>query len=273
MNNLLQRSLTGFFLVAVIVGCILAHYYVFTALCLFLTITVLIEFYRLLAANQIIVHKIYGIVVAIIILISSFIHTIGLVDEKIYLLTILPLLGIPVIELYRKHNKPFENIAYTITGILYIAMPFCLLNILPVIKQGNQYVYYSEIPLGFFILIWMYDTGAYLVGSAIGKHRLFERISPKKSWEGAIGGALIAALFAYLISLFFNVLQFADWLSIAVIIVITGTYGDLTESMLKRKLNIKDSGTFLPGHGGLLDRFDSVLFAAPAVFVYLRLCL
>lgn len=273
MNNLLQRSLTGFFLVAVIIGCILTHYYVFTALCLFLTVATLIEFYRLLIANQIIVQKIYGVVVAALIVIGGFINTIGLIDTRIYLLIAPLLIIIPVVELYRNRDKPFENIAYTITGIVYIALPFWLLNLFPVTKQAGKYEYHKEVVLGFFILVWMYDTGAYLVGSAIGKRRLFERISPKKSWEGAIGGVLIAVLSAYLISLFFSVLQYTDWITIALIIVITGTYGDLTESMLKRKLHIKDSGTILPGHGGLLDRFDSVLFAAPAVFVYLRFCL
>jgi len=125
--------------------------------------------------------------------------------------------------------------------------------------------------LGYFVILWINDTFAYLFGTAFGKHRLFERISPKKSWEGSIGGALISIIAAWLIASFTNSLPLIHWIVIAIIIVICGTLGDLVESMLKRSLNCKDSGTLLPGHGGILDRFDSVLISAPIIFVYIQL--
>ncbi|GAI59219.1 unnamed protein product, partial [marine sediment metagenome] len=129
----------------------------------------------------------------------------------------------------------------------------------------------EQILLGFFILFWVSDTAAYLFGVSFGKHRLFKRISPRKSWEGLLGGAFIALITAYLLSLYFKDLRLPDWIIIAFIVVIIGTFGDLVESMYKRSLGLKDSGRILPGHGGILDRFDGVLLASPIVFTYLQL--
>jgi phosphatidate cytidylyltransferase len=140
----------------------------------------------------------------------------------------------------------------------------------PLIKM-NSVVFSPGIPVGFFLLLWTNDTGAYLVGSAIGKHRLFERISPKKSWEGFLGGLLLTLLVARLIGGWLGVADTTGWLIIAVIISIAGTAGDLLESMLKRSLELKDSGTILPGHGGFLDRFDSVVVSFPLVYLYIAI--
>jgi phosphatidate cytidylyltransferase len=131
--------------------------------------------------------------------------------------------------------------------------------------------YHYGVVLGFLVILWLNDTGAYFVGSLIGKHKLFERISPGKTWEGSAGGAFFAVLTAWGISFIFKQLDGMQWMILAILIVISGTLGDLVESMLKRSLGIKDSGTILPGHGGLLDRFDAVLLSAPFVFVYLVL--
>ena len=124
---------------------------------------------------------------------------------------------------------------------------------------------------GFFILLWANDTFAYLTGIIFGKHRLFERISPKKSWEGFFGGLVGTVVLSFLVAKLFPVLPFYHWMAVAALIVVFGVYGDLIESLLKRNLKIKDSGHFLPGHGGILDRFDSVLLAAPMVYFYLKL--
>jgi phosphatidate cytidylyltransferase len=184
------------------------------------------------------------------------------------LLLLLPLVSIIFIaELYRFKKSPFENIAMTLVGVLYIAMPFGLLNFFYL--SGHNYAFI--LLLGYFVILWINDTFAYLFGTAFGKHRLFERISPKKSWEGSIGGALISIIAAWLIASFTNSLPLIHWIVIAIIIVICGTLGDLVESMLKRSLNCKDSGTLLPGHGGILDRFDAVLISAPIIFVYIQL--
>ena len=159
------------------------------------------------------------------------------------------------------------NIALTLAGIIYAVIPLALLNFICVID--HQYHY--KILLGYFFVLWTHDIMAYIFGRWIGKHRLFERISPKKSWEGSIGGMLSAMGMAFALAQFFTELTTVDWIIITGIIVITGTLGDLVESMLKRSLNVKDSGTILPGHGGLLDRFDALFLSVPFVLVYLML--
>ena len=157
-----------------------------------------------------------------------------------------------------------QNIAITFLGIIYVSVPFSLMNFI-VFQDVN--VYNPDLFLSLFIFIWVNDSGAYIAGTAFGKHRLFERISPKKSWEGFIGGLLSTVLAAYILSVtFVSEYSFAFMTIIAVIIVVTGTLGDLVESLFKRNLGVKDSGKVIPGHGGLLDRFDSIILAAPIVF-------
>ena len=145
-----------------------------------------------------------------------------------------------------------------------VALPFSLLNFILFINGLQPYIL-----LAVFATIWVNDTGAYLVGVSIGKHRLFERISPKKSWEGFVGGALAALISGYLFSIYIPEINLINWLIFSEIIVVFGTYGDLMESLVKRTVDVKDSGTIIPGHGGLFDRFDSMLLAAPVIFIYL----
>jgi len=168
-------------------------------------------------------------------------------------------------ELYLKHTDPITNWAYTFLCQLYIAAPFGLLSKVA-LHQGE---YAPLLPFAVFALLWLNDTGAYCVGSLLGKHRLFERISPRKSWEGSVGGALFALVTAAGFSWYSDLLPLRQWLGMALVIVVFGTWGDLAESLFKRQLGIKDSGNFLPGHGGILDRFDSSLLAIPAVWIYL----
>jgi phosphatidate cytidylyltransferase len=173
---------------------------------------------------------------------------------------------VPIRELYRTDsNNPIPNIATTLFGIVYIAFPFGLMNFMFRYKGIETF----HLLLSMFVILWTADTFAYLVGSKIGKNRLFERISPKKSWEGSIGGAIAALIAAFIFSVYFKEMSLALWLGYALIIVVAGTYGDLIESMFKRSLNIKDSGNILPGHGGILDRFDAVFMAVPAAILYL----
>jgi phosphatidate cytidylyltransferase len=159
----------------------------------------------------------------------------------------------------------------TIAGIIYIALPFSLLNfiIYPGISAKSDF--YPWVLIGIFLIIWMYDSMAYVFGSMLGKHKICERISPKKSWEGLIGGAVFAVIMAIVNSLFFHELSLFNWIVIAVLIVVFGTSGDFFESKLKREAGVKDSGNILPGHGGMLDRFDTVLFAVPVIFVWITL--
>lgn len=170
--------------------------------------------------------------------------------------------------IWRK-DASFESALIASATAIYIAVPMILL-----VQSGiiNGY-YYPFLLLGIFLLTWTYDTFAYLFGISIGKHRLLERISPKKSVEGLIGGAAVTIFGAWLYSTFNDDLSLMHWLIIAMIIVVFGTLGDLCESMIKRNFNVKDSGGIMPGHGGLLDRFDGLLFIAPAVYCYLAFVL
>lgn len=148
---------------------------------------------------------------------------------------------------------------------LYIAVPFSIIPCLAFSNNGFVWIY----PLAIFLFLWTNDTGAYCFGTLFGKHRLFERISPKKSWEGSIGGGVLSLVVASVVAYFDQSLNLWQWLGFALVVVVFGTWGDLVESLLKRQLGIKDSGNILPGHGGMLDRFDSSLLAIPAVAVYL----
>ncbi len=190
--------------------------------------------------------------------------------------TFVLILAIPIIallfinELYRARENPFSNIGITILGVLYVVVPFGYLLIANFSEPSEWMSRKFDIGFAFFFMLWANDTGAYIFGSWLGKHKLFERISPKKSWEGFIGGALVAVLVGYLFSLNSNEC-WCQWMIMSLIIVVFGTLGDLVESMLKRSLNVKDSGAILPGHGGILDRFDGLLLAAPMVYFLLEL--
>lgn len=186
-----------------------------------------------------------------------------------YLVTIIYLL---VAELYLKQADPIQDWAYTMLSQMYIALPFSLLNVLAFTATNNGVVTFNTLlPLSIFVFLWVNDSGAYCVGSLLGKHKLFPRISPGKSWEGSIGGGIFVLVAAYAISYFMDnsMLTMTQWLGLGLVVVIFGTWGDLIESLFKRTLGVKDSGNILPGHGGMLDRFDSSLLAIPAAVIYL----
>jgi phosphatidate cytidylyltransferase len=192
-------------------------------------------------------------------------------DSKIFIPYLVLLIYLMVSELYLKKKNPVLNWAYSMLSQMYIALPFALLNVLAFQNdpETTSVSYNPILPLSIFVFLWLNDTGAYCFGSLFGKHRLFERISPKKSWEGSIGGGIVAIAASFAFAYFFPVMTWAEWAGLALVVVIFGTWGDLTESLLKRQLQIKDSGSILPGHGGMLDRFDSSLMAIPAGVVYL----
>ncbi len=175
-------------------------------------------------------------------------------------------------ELYKKQENPIHNWAYSILTQFMVAVPFALLNVVAYYQGETSGFapYFPEMALAVFVFIWVNDTGAFCVGSLIGKHRLFPRISPKKSWEGAIGGGVLTIAAAYI---FFCVSGLNEplwrWIGLAVVVVPAAIFGDLNESLLKRHLGIKDSGTTLPGHGGFMDRLDSALIAIPVAALYI----
>ena len=178
-------------------------------------------------------------------------------------------------ELYGKHANPIANLGVIMLSQMYIVLPLSLINVLAFVPFDCYSTDYSPaskfyaIPLSMYIFIWINDTGAYLSGVTLGKHKLFPRISPKKSWEGSIGGALLTVASAFAVAHFFTFMNKWQWIGMALVVVIFGTFGDLIESMIKRHLDIKDSGHILPGHGGILDRLDSMLLSIPAVVIYL----
>ena len=193
------------------------------------------------------------------------------VGARVFLPYLGLLLYMMITELYLKKKNPTGNWAYSMLSQLYVALPFALLNVLAFQNspETSSVTYNPILPLSIFVFIWFSDTGAYCVGSLIGKHRLFERISPKKSWEGSIGGGIFSIASSLGFAHFFPFMPGWQWVGLAIVVVIFGTWGDLTESLMKRQLGIKDSGNILPGHGGMLDRFDSALMAIPAAVVYL----
>jgi len=268
VNNLATRSLTAVFFVIAMVGSTVLGQTVFSGLLLIITIYSLNEFILLVSNEDNQPARWLTVVVGAITYSAFAAHAMGLIAADGLLIIIPFVFMLFITELWRNKANPFINIALSLAAIMYIALPFGLMMYFfdPVSLSGPSHY---GIVLGFLFILWLNDTGAYFVGSLIGRHKLFERISPGKTWEGSIGGALFALFTALGLSFIFKQLDGLQWITLAILIVITGTLGDLVESMLKRSLGIKDSGTILPGHGGLLDRFDAVLLSAPFVFVYL----
>ncbi len=261
------RAITGFFFVAVMLASVLFSQYAFACFFFFLIIFSLAEFYKLTSSAQIKPQKFLGMLLAASAYIPLAFYYISHKPIEYLFITIPVSLAAIVTELYRRAQNPFHNIAYTLFGVLFASVPFCFFFAL----AFRDELYNAHYPLGFLLLLWASDTGAYLFGISLGKTKLFERHSPKKTWEGFAGGLLTSLATGWILSLYFKELSLYHWLAVSVIVVIAGTLGDLTESMLKRSVEVKDSGNFLPGHGGLLDRFDGFLLAAPLVFVYLQL--
>ena len=197
----------------------------------------------------------------------------GIVHSAVFFAYLFTIVYLFISELYLKQKNPINNWAYTTLSQMYIALPFSLINVLAFMGDKDGDIHYNYvIPLSVFIFLWINDTGAYCAGSLLGKHKLFPRISPGKSWEGSIGGAVFVAIAAYIISQLSPAtaqLSPLQWIGLGLVVVVFGTWGDLVESLFKRTIGIKDSGNILPGHGGMLDRFDSSLMAIPAAAVYL----
>jgi phosphatidate cytidylyltransferase len=268
MSNLGQRVIAGVIGACLMVGGIYFSQWSYFVLFLLIMSLAQREFYTLVVGDG---HKPLtnmGLAIGVLIYITTFAQQQQWVSADIWVL-LLPLLGLVFLtKLYFIEDKPFTNIAYTFLGIIYVALPFSAMHVVA-FSPTQSYSYQAV--LGTLILLWSSDSGAYFAGSKFGKTRLFERISPKKSWEGFAGGMALALLSAYIISFFYNDLPLWQWLVIAVIMVCIGTYGDLVESMLKRSIAIKDSGSVIPGHGGFLDRFDGLLIAAPVVSAFLTI--
>ncbi|MEO1050481.1 MAG: phosphatidate cytidylyltransferase [Bacteroidota bacterium] len=267
-NNLTQR------IIAAVIGAFIiifgtaysqwSYFAVFFIICMLAQL----EFYTLTGLAGRIPLKTFGTITGLLLFTLSFLIEAGVIGSKFYFLIFPVTAGIFLIKLYKKQDhKPFANIAFTFLGIIFIALPFVLLNI----SSYSQGHYSYEIILGCLLIIWASDTGAYFAGRRFGKRKLFERVSPKKSWEGSVGGALLAAIMGLTISFYFHDLPQWKWITISGIIIVAGTYGDLVESLFKRSIKVKDSGSVIPGHGGFLDRFDSLLLSTPFLVTFLKI--
>ncbi|MCK5169937.1 MAG: phosphatidate cytidylyltransferase [Bacteroidales bacterium] len=270
MNNLVQRTITGIIILLAVIGAITFGKISFFILFELIIIGAMYEFYTLAEKKKFNPLKVYGIVIGTTVFAANYFFVNDLINVQVFLAIIPIIISVFIIELYRKSEYVFLNIGFTLLGVLYIAIPF---SFAIYIVFSDEINYNSHLLLGFFFLTWAFDTLAYVFGVSFGKHSLFERISPKKSWEGFIGGTISSIGMAYLISLLFPELPFIHWAIMSVMISVFGTYGDLVESSFKRNIEEKDSGNLLPGHGGILDRFDAVLFTLPIFYVYLQLIL
>lgn len=273
-NNFIQRAITGGIFVILLVGCTLYSPLSFGILFTLISALSVHEFAHLInSKGKVRINKTITALGGAYLFLALMGFCTSASDARIFLPYLALLLYLMITELYLKRDNPLGNWAFSMLSQLYIALPFALLNVLAYHNsiETSSVTYNPILPLSIFVFIWLNDTGAYCVGSLIGKHRLFERISPKKSWEGSIGGGILSIASSFIFAHYFPFLNMTQWAGLALTVVVFGTWGDLTESLMKRQLGIKDSGTILPGHGGMLDRFDSALMAIPASVVYLYL--
>lgn len=285
INTLITRTLTAIVFVAVLLGAILFNYITFSVLFLIVSVWGLFEFYKLSEKLGAKPYKAIGL------LSGSILYCYGVYQnsnvslyissEKLFLLAIPLVFGVFIAGLFDKKPNTILNIAHTLMGIVYAVIPFVfLLNISCFDRNYTQHhvsenwsdnfaPYNYHYVLGIILLIWACDVSAYLVGSLIGKNKLYERISPGKTWEGTIGATILTIGCSLVISKWYPELATKHWIMISIMVSVLGTIGDLVESMLKRQAGVKDSGKIMPGHGGILDRFDSLLFVSPFIYCYL----
>jgi len=274
MKGIATRASTAVIFVLVMIGGLFGGrlsfvllFAVITAICLWEYLSMVLHRYTRRDFSRMVLGVGFGLTPFMLasILHMSAIHT-G--DQFVILTAILffPFIFMAFIyELFTRSANPFQNVGFIVLGMVYIGAPFALLDFIAF--EGEKFN--SWIVFGLLLLTWMNDTGAYLIGSKFGKHPLHARISPKKTWEGTIGGVAVTFLIAWLFCIVSGELRLRDWMVLALIVSVFGSMGDLVESMLKRSVGVKDSGNLLPGHGGVLDRFDAFIFLLPFAAAYL----
>ena len=276
MNNFIARTITGILFVATIVVCFLNPTAMIFLFALVTGLTVW-EFTGLVNDRPgVAVNRFISTVAGVYFFLAMAGTCSGFTSSTVFIPYLITIIYLLVAELYAKQEDPIHDWAYTMMSQMYVVLPFSLLNMLAfrAAPEGIMYVY--TLPLSVFVFLWVNDTGAYCCGSLFGKHKLFPRVSPGKSWEGSIGGGvfvLVAAALVWYLTDTYDMnptgMGMWEWMGLGLTVVVFGTWGDLVESLFKRTLGIKDSGNILPGHGGMLDHFDSSLLAIPAAVVYL----
>lgn len=279
MKNFITRSITGIIFVTAIVVCFMRPEAMILLFALVTGLTVWEYTGIVNGIENVCVNRFLATVAAVYFFLGMAGFCAGIVPSAVFIPYLLTVVYMFIAELYTKAPNPINNWAYTMLSQMYIALPFAMVNVLAFRGVGNGVVYNYLAPLSIFVFLWTNDTGAYLSGSLFGKHKLFPRVSPGKSWEGSIGGGLLVLLVAALVGMYQNsdmhetatelILTVPQWMGLGLVVVLFGTWGDLVESLFKRTIGIKDSGNILPGHGGMLDRFDSSLMAFPAAVIYL----
>ncbi len=281
-KNLILRSITGILFVLVVAGCILYGAPAYSILFAIVTAMTTWEFCSIVNKNlQLQTNRFITTASCIYLYFAIMGFNLNIAGSEIFIPYLISIIYLLISELYFDREKSIYNWAFEMMAQLYIALPLSMLHAISFfavrIPAGQPQVVYSPIfVLSVFIFLWASDSGAYCFGSMLGKHKLFPRISPKKSWEGSIGGAVTAIAVSQIIASYSmdmdstsETMNRLAWGGLSVVVIVFGTWGDLVESLLKRKLSIKDSGNILPGHGGMLDRFDSSLLAIPASVVYI----
>ena len=268
LKNFIIRTLSGIVMVATLIGATLFSKLTFVLLLLAITLGGEWEFYRLAKKAGTSPQRFVGMLAGTMMIVAATaaLHEIMAITA-VLMVAFMILIPMPLIfELYRKSATPMANVGITYAGVIYVALPMALLTFFPMMLGNGEWKPWSVIL--YIFIIWANDVFAYLFGITLGKHRLFERISPKKSWEGFFGGLLGAMAMGFVAAKVLDA-NVAMWIGLALIAAISGVFGDLVESLLKRSVDVKDSGSFIPGHGGWLDRFDALIFSVPFAFIYL----
>lgn len=268
MNNLLVRAITAIIGVAIMLSAIVYSEWTFFAVFLVITLISLREFYQLGQASGRKPFFVWGLIQAALLYTLAYLIAIGQAERLYYFGLIAFFSLIFVLAIFRKDRENLMScIAFSIMGVFYVALPFSLINMIAFAEGAYAY----PLIIGLLFSQWANDTGGYFAGKAFGRTKLYEAISPNKTWEGSIGGLLLVLIITYLISLWFNDLSTIEWMGLGLVVSVFGSIGDLTESLFKRNLAIKDSGNTIPGHGGFLDRFDGLLLALPFATLYIHL--
>ncbi len=273
-KNLFTRIITGIIYIVVILIGIWGGKYSFISVFGILLVIGLFEFYRMTEKNTShAISKTFNIASGLLIFLSAYLYLESICVIALLITTITYLLILFASAIFINRKDILHAIIYSVFGQMYITMPLSILMLISYQYQTLSNEYYFAFVLAIFVFIWINDTAAFVVGSLLGKHKFIERISPKKTVEGFIGGIVFSVLAAIILSKFFTDYSLAFWIGFSIVTALFGTLGDLFESLIKRTYEVKDSGTLIPGHGGILDRIDSLLIAIPAVYVYLAVML
>ena len=281
MNNFIVRTITGVLFVAAVVICFLRPMAMMLFFALVTGMTIW-EFTGLVNTRErVTINRFICTAAGVFFFIAVAGFCSDLTPSSVFIPYLLTIVYLFCSGLFTRNIDPINDWAYSMMSQMYIALPFSCLNVLAFRYTLDGVQYNFLLPLSIFVFLWLNDTGAYCTGSLFGKHKLFPRVSPGKSWEGSVGGAIIVVLVALLLSWVDDThlleafgatetgLSLVEWIGLGLVVVVFGTLGDLVESLFKRTLGIKDSGNILPGHGGMLDRFDSSLMAIPASVIYI----